>query len=241
MPGLVLVLGLGMAIGSDGLDWIDFGDFELARQIGVVALALILFEGGLAAGFDEIKPVLRGAIALATVGTVLTAAGTAAAAGLLFDLGTLESLLLGSTVAATDSAAVFAVLRRSTLRRRLARTLEAESGVNDPIAILLVIGCIEAIEQPDYGLLDALWLAVSELAIGAAAGLAFGALGVWFLRRVTLPSAGLYPVASIAFLALAFGGAQSLHGSGFLASFLVGLVIGSASSPARRTIVTFHE
>jgi cell volume regulation protein A len=241
MPGLVLVLGIGMAIGSDGLDWIDFGDFELARQIGVVALALILFEGGLSAGFDEIKPVLGSSIALATIGTVLTAAGTAVAAGLLFDLGTLESLLLGSTVAATDSAAVFAVLRRSTLRRRLARTLEAESGVNDPIAILLVIGCIEAIEQPDYGLLDAGWLVVRELALGGVVGLAAATAAVLFLRRVRLHSAGLYPVASIATAALAFGGAESLHGSGFLAAYLAGLVLGTASTPARRTIVTFHE
>ncbi len=241
LPGLVLVLLLGMCIGSDGTGWIDFGDFELAQAAGIVALSLILYEGGLSSGWAEIRPVIGVSIALATLGTLATAAITAFAAALLLDLGWLEALLLGSTVAATDAAAVFAVLRGSTLRRRLARTLEGESGVNDPIAILLVIGCIEAIEHEDYGLLDALWLAVSELAIGAAAGLAFGALGVWFLRRVTLPSAGLYPVASIAFLALAFGGAQSLHGSGFLASFLVGLVIGSASSPARRTIVTFHE
>jgi cell volume regulation protein A len=241
LPGLVLVLLLGMFIGSDGTGWIDFGDFELAQAAGIVALSLILYEGGLSSGWTEIRPVIGVSIALATLGTLATAAITAVAAALLLDLEWLEALLLGSTVAATDAAAVFAVLRGSTLRRRLARTLEGESGVNDPIAILLVIGCIEAIEHDDYGLLDALWLAVSELAIGAAAGLSFGALGVWFLRRVTLPSAGLYPVASIALLALAFGGAQSLHGSGFLASFLVGLVIGSASSPARRTIVTFHE
>jgi cell volume regulation protein A len=241
LPGLVLVLLLGMFIGSDGTGWIDFGDFELAQAAGIVALGLILYEGGLSSGWAEIRPEIGVSIALATGGTLATAGITAVAAALLLDLEPLEALLLGSTVAATDAAAVFAVLRGSTLRRRLARTLEGESGVNDPIAILLVIGCIEAIEHPDYGILDALWLAVSELAIGAAAGLAAGALGVWFLRRITLPSAGLYPVASIALVALAFGGAQSLHGSGFLAAFLAGLVVGSASSPARRTIVTFHE
>jgi potassium/hydrogen antiporter len=241
MPGLVLVLGIGMAIGTDGADWIDFRDFELARQIGVVALALILFEGGLSSGFDEIRPVLWTSIALATAGTVLTAAGTAVAAGLLFDLEPLEALLLGSTVAATDAAAVFAVLRGSTLRRRLARTLEGESGINDPIAILLVIGCIEAIQDPSFGVADAIWLIVRELTIGAAVGLAVAAASVVFLRRVTLPSAGLYPVASIATAALAYGGAQSLHGSGFLAAFLAGLVLGTVSTPARRTIVTFHD
>jgi cell volume regulation protein A len=241
VPGLVMVLLLGMAIGSDGLDLIPFDDFELARKIGVVALAFILFEGGLSAGFDEIRPVLGTSIALATLGTVGTAALTAVAAGLLFDLEPLEALLLGSTVAATDAAAVFAVLRGSTLRRKLARTLEGESGINDPVAILLVVGCIEALEDATYGFEDALLLVVQELAIGFAVGLAVAAAAVVFLRRVTLPSAGLSPVASIATAALAFGVALTLHGSGFLAVFLAGLVLGTASTPARRTIVTFHD
>jgi cell volume regulation protein A len=241
MPGLVLVLGLGMLIGSDGLGLIPFDDFDLARQIGVVALAFILFEGGLSAGFDEIRPVLRTSIALATLGTLGTAALTAVAAGALFDLEPLEALLLGSTVAATDAAAVFAVLRGSTLRRRLARTLEGESGVNDPVAVLLVIGCIEAIHHSSFGVLDALWLAVRQLSIGFVVGLAVAGAAVLFLRRVRLPSAGLYPVASIATGALAFGAAQTLDASGFLAVFLAGLVLGTAATPARRTIVTFHD
>lgn len=241
MPGLVLVLGLGMLIGSDGLGWIAFDDFELARQIGIVALALILFEGGLSSGFAEIRPVLSTSIALATIGTVVTAALTAVVAGLILDLDTLEALLLGSTVAATDAAAVFAVLRGSTLRRRLARTLEGESGINDPIAILLIIGCIEAIQNPSFGLEDAAWLVARELTIGFVVGLAVAWLAVQGLRRVRLPSAGLYPVASIATAALAYGAADTLHGSGFLAVYLAGLVLGTASTPARRTIVTFHD
>src|SRR5690242_15506994 len=231
-----------MVIGSDGLTLINFHDYELAQGAAVLAPGLILYEGGLSSGWAEIKPVIGPSIMLATLGTLLTAGLTAIVALLLVDeLTGLEALMLGSTVAATDAAAVFAVLRGSTLRRRIARTLEGESGVNDPIAILLVIGTIEAVNHADFGLVDALWLAVSELAIGAAVGLAVGALGVIVLRRVTLPSAGLYPVASVAFAALAFGGAQTAHGSGFLAVFLAGLVIGSASSPARRTIITFHE
>jgi cell volume regulation protein A len=242
MPGLVLVLGLGMAIGSDGTGWIDFNNFELARKVGVVALAFILFEGGLSAGFAEIRPVLRSAIALATLGTLGTAALTAVAAGLLFDdIKPLEALLLGSTVAATDAAAVFAVLRGSTLRRRLARTLEGESGINDPVAALLVIGCIEALQHSDFGLADALWLAVKQLSIGFVVGLAVAAGAVMFLRRVRLPSAGLHPVASVATGALAFGAASTLDGSGFLAVYLAGLVLGTVSTPARRTIVTFHD
>jgi potassium/hydrogen antiporter len=241
VPGLVFVLALGMAIGSDGLKLIDWGDFELARQIGVVALALILFEGGLSAGFDEIRPVLGNSIALAVLGTIGTAALTAVAAGVLLDLEPLEALLLGSTVAATDAAAIFAVLRGSTLRRRLARTLEGESGINDPVAVLLVIGCIEALQDPAFGLVDAVLMALRQLAIGFGIGLAISAAAVVFLRRVTLPSAGLYPVASVATGALAFGAAQSLDASGFLAVYLAGLVLGTAATPARRTIVTFHD
>jgi len=241
MPGLVLVLGLGMLIGSDGLGWIEFDDFELARQIGIVALSLILFEGGLSSGFSEIRPVLWTSIALATVGTVLTAAGTALVAGLILDLTVLEAMLLGSTVAATDAAAVFAVLRGTTLRRRLARALEGESGINDPVAILLIIGCIEAIQNPSFGIDDALWLVVRELSIGFVAGLAVAWLAVQALKGLRLPSAGLYPVASIATAALAYGVADTLHGSGFLAVYLAGLVLGTASTPARRTIVTFHD
>jgi potassium/hydrogen antiporter len=241
LPGLVLVLAVGMAIGSDGTGWLDFGDFRLARTAAVLALALILYEGGLSAGWSEVRPVIGASLALAVIGTVLTAGLTAVVAGLLLDLRPLEALLLGSTVAATDAAAVFAVLRGSTLRRRLARTLEAESGVNDPIAVLLVTGCIEALQHPDFGLLDAGWLAVRELGIGAAVGLAAGGLGVAGLQRVRLPSAGLYPVASVALAGLAFGGAATLHGSGFLAVYLAGLVVGSAATPARRTIVTFHD
>ncbi len=241
LPGLVLVLGLGMLIGSDGLGWIEFDDFELARQAGIVAVAMILFEGGLSSGFEEIRPVLRTSVILATLGTLVTAALTAVAAAFILDLEPLPALLLGSTVAATDAAAVFAILRGSTLPRRIARTLEGESGLNDPIAILLVIGCIEAIQEPGYGLPDALLLAAEELTIGLVIGLAVGLVAVQGLNRVRLPSAGLYPVASIATAALAYGIADTLHGSGFLSVYLAGLVLGTATTPARRTIVTFHD
>jgi cell volume regulation protein A len=241
MPGLVLVLGVGMLIGSDGLNLIGFDDFELARQIGVIALAFILYEGGLSAGFGEIRPVLKTSILLATLGTIGTAALTGLAANKLFDLSPKEAFLLGSTVAATDAAAVFAVLRGSTLRRRLARTLEGESGINDPVAVLLVIGSIESLQEASFGLPDAIWLAFRQLAIGFVLGLAVAALAVLFLRRVRLPSAGLYPVASVATGALAFGAAQSLDASGFLAVYLAGLVLGTVSTPAKRTMITFHE
>src|SRR3954454_21836274 len=148
VPGLVLFLGLGMLLGSDALGLIAFDDFELARGVGIVALALILFDGGLTAGFDEIRPVLRPALALATVGTLVTALLAGVVAAWLFDLSLLEGLLLGAILSSTDGAAIFAVLRGSTLRRRLARTLEGEAGFNDPVAVLLVLGFIGWVQQP---------------------------------------------------------------------------------------------
>jgi len=241
VPSLVLFLGLGMAIGSDGAGLIEFDDYELARTIGVIALALILFEGGLSAGLPEIRPVLGPALSLAIVGTIGTAVATGLAATALFDFSTLEGLLLGSTLAATDGAAIFALLRASTLRRRLARTLEGESGSNDPIAILLVLGFIAWIEEPGYGIADMAVLFAQELAIGAAVGGLIGWLAVRGFRQLRLATTGLYPVASLAVVALSYGGADTLDGSGFLASYLAGLALGSAYIPAKRTLTTFHE
>jgi cell volume regulation protein A len=158
----------------------------------------------------------------------------------LLDFSVLEGLLLGSIVASSDSAAIFSVLRGSSVKRRLARTLEAESGLNDPIAVLLVLGFIEWIKQPDYGLADMALLLVGEISIGLVVGLAVGTAAVYAFRRVSFASTGLYPVASIATAALAYGGADVLHGSGFLAVYLAGLALGSARVPARRTVEDFH-
>jgi potassium/hydrogen antiporter len=244
VPGLVLFLVLGMAIGSDGFDLIDFGstesDVELARTIGIIALALILFEGGLGAGWSEIRPVLRGALPLATLGTLVTALITGLLSHLLFDFTVLEGLLLGSVIASTDSAAIFSVLRGSSVQRKVARTLEAESGFNDPVAVLLVLGIIEWIQVPDYGLADMAVLMVEQLSIGALSGFVVGSAAVAAFRRVAFATTGLYPVASIATAAIAFGAADQLGGSGFLAVYMAGLSLGGARIPARRTIDDFH-
>lgn len=241
IPGLLLFLGLGMLVGSEGIGGIEFTDTELARTLGTIALVLILFEGGLTAGWSEIRPVLGTAASLATVGTIVTAAIAGFAAKWIFDLSLLEGMLVGAAIAATDSAAIFAVLRRSTLKKRLARSLEGESGMNDPVALLLVIGFIDWIQEPGYGLADMAVLLVLKLAIGAAIGVAVGRLAVEGLRRVRLPTDGIYPVATIAIAALSFGIAEVAHGSGFLAVYLTALALGGSNIPARRTVVAFHE
>lgn len=240
MPALVVFLAVGMAIGTDGLGWIDFDDYRAARLIGTIALVMILFEGGLAAGLGEIRPVLGPAVSLAFVGTVGTAAITGLAASWLFDFSTLEGLLLGAILSGTDGAAVFSLLRGSGLRRRLARTLEGEAGLNDPVAVLLVLVMIELIRRPDYGAGDVLTFFVRELAVGALVGAVVGAAAVAALRRASSAPAGLVLVASLATAAVAYGAAGVLHGSGFLAVYLAGLALGSIALPERRSVLAFH-
>jgi cell volume regulation protein A len=241
IPGLLLFLGLGMLAGSQGVGGIDFSDAELARTLGTIALVLILFEGGLTSGWSEIRPVLGTAASLATVGTLVTALIAGFAAKLIFDLSTLEGMLVGAAIAATDSAAIFAVLRRSTLEKRLARSLEGESGMNDPVALLLVIGFIEWIQKPDYGAADMAGLLALKLALGIAVGLALGWLAVRVLDAIRLPTDGIYPVATVAVAGLAYGLSEVVGGSGLLAVYLTALALGAANIPARRTIVSFHE
>jgi cell volume regulation protein A len=241
VPSLLLFLGLGMLAGSEGVGGIEFTDNELARTLGTIALVLIIFEGGLTAGWSEIRPVLGIAASLATVGTALTAVIAGFAAKLIFGLSTLEGMLVGAAIAATDSAAIFAVLRRSTLEKRLARSLEGESGMNDPVALLLVIGFVEWIQQPGYGLADMAGLLALKLAVGTAIGLVGGRLAVKGLNAVRLPTDGIYPVATVAIAGLAYGLAEVAHGSGLLATYLTALALGSASIPAKRSVVAFHE
>lgn len=241
VPGLLLFLGLGMLTGSEGIVGVEFDDAELTRTVGTIGLVLILFEGGLTAGWREIRPVIGSAISLAFIGTVATAVVAGVFATWLFDLDLLEGLIIGSAVAASDSAAIFAVLRGSRLRRRLARTLEGESGLNDPIAVLLVVGFIDWIEMPDYGFPDmAVELAI-KLSIGLAAGIVVGFAARAAFRRLDLPSPGLYPVASLATAALGFGIAEVLHGSGFLSVYVAALILGTGPVPARGSTIAFHQ
>jgi len=241
VPGLVLFLGLGMLIGSEGVGGVEFDDVELTRTLGTIGLVLILFEGGLTAGWKEIRPVVGTALSLAIVGTLVTAVIAGMTAKWLFNLGTLEALIIGSAVAATDSAAIFAVLRGSTLRKRLARSLEGESGMNDPVALLLVTGFITWIQDPAYGISDMATEFVLELAVGAAIGIGVGFAIRDAFRRLDFPTPGLFPVASVAAVGLSYGIAEVAHGSGFLAVYLTGLVLGTGILPARRTITAFHQ
>jgi len=242
VPVLVAFLVLGMLLGSDGPGGIGFDDAELAREVGIIGLALILFEGGLQTSWRRLRAVAAPAAMLSTVGVVVTALLVGVAAQVLFDLSWLESILLGAVVASTDAAAVFATLRFTHVRRRLARTLEAESGGHDPMAIALTLGLIAWIESPDtYGIENLALLVVRQLGLGLLVGVALGWAATRIFGRLP-PSLGPFaPVATLAAVGLSFGAADVIGGSGFLAVYLVGLAVGSTPSPYRRQLVGFHE
>ncbi|MHB1243711.1 MAG: potassium/proton antiporter [Gaiellaceae bacterium] len=242
LPVLVAFLAVGMLLGSDGPGGIDFDDAELAREVGVIGLAAILYEGGLQTSWRRLRQVAGAAALLSTVGVAVSALLIGFAAHLLFDLSWLEAILLGAVVSSTDAAAVFATLRFTHIRRRIARTLEAESGGNDPMAIALTVGLIAWIESPDdHGFGDLAVLVVRELGLGLLVGVVLGALATWVFARLPTSIGAFAPVASVATAALSFGVADVIGGSGFLSVYLVGLAVGSTPSRYRRHLVSFHE
>ncbi|HEY2768271.1 MAG TPA: potassium/proton antiporter [Solirubrobacteraceae bacterium] len=241
LPALVLFLGLGMLIGSDGLGWIDFNNYPLARLIGTIALVLIMFDGGLSAGWGEIRPVLRSALRLAVAGTIVTALVAGLAAAWLFGFSPLEGLLLGAILAATDSAAVFALMRGTRLPTRLRRTLEGEAGFNDPVAVLLLLVVIELIQTPHYDAGDVAVFLLQQVGVGVAVGVGTGRLAIAAMgRRAQLPTS-LALVASFATAAISYGAAGALGGSGFVAVYLTGLALGSAPLRHKHVVLAFHE
>ncbi len=241
VPTLVAFLALGMLLGSDGPGGIYFDDAELARAVGIAGLAAILYEGGLSTSWRRLRSVAAPAALLGTVGVVATTLLAGLAAYALFDLSWLESVLLGAVVASTDAAAVFATLRFTNIHRRVARTLEAETGGNDPVAIAFTIGLIDWLQKPSFGLEDLVLLVVRQLGLGLLVGVVLGAAATWVFGRLP-PSIGTFaPVASVAAGALAFGLADVAGGSGFLAVYIVGLAVGSTPSRYRRQLVDFHE
>src|SRR5919106_2505718 len=242
VPVLVAFLALGMLLGSDGPGGIEFDDAELAREVGIVGLVLILFEGGLQTSWRRLRSGAVPAALLSTVGVVVSMLLTGVAAQALFDLTWLEALLLGAVVASTDAAAVFATLRFTQIRRRLARTLEAESGGNDPMAIALALGLIAWIESPDTsGFGDLVLLVVRQLGLGLVIGVVLAVAAMWVFARLPRSVGPFAPVASMAAAGISFGAADVVGGSGFLSVYLVGLAIGSTPSRYRRQLVGFHE
>ncbi|CAM5726741.1 potassium/proton antiporter [Streptomyces hirsutus] len=229
LPSLLVYLGIGVAMGQDGLGDIHFDNAELTQVIGYAALVVILAEGGLGTKWTEIKPVLPASAALATVGVAASVGVTATAAHFLIGLEWQQALIIGAVVSSTDAAAVFSVLRRIPLPSRVTGTLEAESGFNDaPVVILVLAFSTAGPMEHWYVLLGEITL---ELAIGAAIGLTVGWLGSLGLRHVALPASGLYPIAVMAIAVTAYAAGAMAHGSGFLAVYLASMVLGNAKLP----------
>jgi cell volume regulation protein A len=241
VPVLVLFLGLGMFLGSDGPGGIYFDDAQLARAIGIIGLVAILFEGGLTSEWRSVRRVLVPAMSLGSVGVIVTAAVVGLTAYGLFDLTWSGALLLGAIVGSTDAAAVFAALRFTALRRRIANLLEVESGLNDPMAVALTIGLISWVTEPTYGVEDIIVLLVRQFWLGLLIGIGLGILASWALPWIPADLSGFAPVATVAIAALAYGVADAAGGSGFLCVYVVALFIGNRPMPYRRSVVGFHE
>jgi cell volume regulation protein A len=237
VPALLVYLALGLVLGESGVG-ITFEDYGLTEDLGLLALAVILAEGGLTTRWSSIRKAAAPAAVLSTVGLAVNVAVVAGVCLLVLDTSGRTALLLAAAVSSTDAAAVFSVLRRLPIKPRLRALLEAESGLNDAPAVVL----ITLASSSDWGstpLWETAGLVLYELAFGLAIGLAVGWLGRSTLGRLALPSAGLYPLATVALVLLAFGLAGVLHASGFLAVYVAGVVVGSTRLPHRRAVLGF--
>ena len=243
LPVALLFLLVGVVAGSEGLGHIAFEDYRFAFRVGTTALVLILFDGGLNTSFASAREVLAPAAVLATVGVVATAALVAVGAH-LFGLEWPMAMLLGAIVSSTDAAAVFSVLSATgtRLRRKIGLTLEVESGLNDPMAVILTTaittGMVTGAGLSVGGVVREVTL---ELVIGAIVGIAVARAGRMLILRVHLPAAGLYPAFTLALACLSFGIATLMHGSGFLAVYVTGMTLGSGALPHAVGIRRVHD
>ncbi|MGE0080429.1 MAG: potassium/proton antiporter [Thiohalomonadaceae bacterium] len=243
MPLLLVFLLLGMLLGEGGPGGIHFHDVQVAHMVGSLALAIILFDGGLRTDAKTFRVGLRPALGLATIGVVITAAITGVFAAWLLDLGWLEGLLVGAIVGSTDAAAVFALLHSHglELKRRVGATLEIESGSNDPVAIFLTVLVVEALATGTTPTVLSLgWTFVLQMGLGAAAGIVGGRVLARLINNTHL-GAGLYPLAALAGGLAVFGLTSLAGGSGFLAVYLAGLLLGNRPLQASYNIHRFHD
>lgn len=240
IPGLLLYLLLGLLLGSV-FPALHFEDAGLATVLGYGALVLILAHGGLTTRLDQLRPVMWPAFTLATLGVAISIAVLAVPLMLIFGVDAKPALLLGAVLAATDAAAVFAVMRRLRIGRRMRTLLEAEAGFNDaPVVVLVSVIASGAVTDMAWWLVPV--IVTAELVGGAVVGIGMGVASAWLLRRIALPAVGLYPIAAVALLVAAYGAADLLHVSGFLAVYVAAVIVGSSARlPHRRSITGFSE
>ncbi|WP_369427444.1 potassium/proton antiporter [Providencia sp. PROV236] len=243
LPMLVMFLFIGMLAGEDGIGQIAFNNVNVSYAVGSLALALILFDGGLQTSVKSIRLVWKPAFTLATFGVLVTAGITGLAAAYILGIPLLEGLLLGAIVGSTDAAAVFSLLRNAGiyLNERLQSTLEIESATNDPMAIFLTVGLLQLLMNQQASGSELLLLFISQMGIGTLVGLSVGWLSIKIINKIKLLATGLYPVLVAACGLLSFGIASNLQGSGFLSIFVTGVVIGNARFVFQRNTFLFHD
>jgi len=241
-PLLLVFLFIGMLAGDAGPGQLSFDDVRTTYLVGSVALALILFDGGLRTRFQSIRAVLAPSMALATIGVLLTALITAPVAKYALDLNWTEALLVGAVVASTDAAAVFLLVHSQglRLRPRVGATLEVESGTNDPFAVFLTLMLVKLISIGESSALQVALEFTREAVLGTVVGVIGGRIVVLALNRVALPQGLHAPFVTTAALVI-FGGAQIAHGSGFLAVYLAGIIVGNRPTRAHNSVVTFLD
>ncbi len=238
VPAALISLGIGIVFGSDVLGLVDVDDMSMVRDLSVIALMIILFEGGLTTKPSVLRSSGVPGFVLANVGVLVTAGVTAVGVQLFLNTGWETALIIGAVVASTDAAVVFDLVRRAPIPKRLAGILEVESGVNDPFAILLTIGLIEVTRAHlDVG--DWVIFGARQLVGGLVIGFIGGWLGM-LLLRFRLRSSGLYPLLALGVAGLTFSVATALSSSGFLAVYVCGLMVGALSPRHRREIRNFH-
>lgn len=243
VPVVLAFLAIGVIAGYYALPDPSLENHHFAFRVGVVALSLIIFDGGMNTPRWALRHALAPAMSLATIGVLLTAA-LVAVAGRLVGLPWGEALLVGAVVSSTDAAAVFSVLRgsRVQLKHRVATTLEVESGMNDPVAMILTIAITTALLPNGTANVPVIFgQSVFELAVGVVFGAIVGKGGSLLLTRYRPPSGGLVSVVTFALALLAFGGATLLHASGFVAVFVTAVLLGSADLPMRTSVIRFHD
>ncbi|MGD9797677.1 MAG: potassium/proton antiporter [Acidimicrobiia bacterium] len=243
VPALLLFLILGMLAGSEGVGGIHFADFEAAQTVGVVALAVILFAGGLETEWSTVRPVMGRGLLLATFGVLMTAAVAGLFASWILGLSLTAGLLLGAIISSTDAAAVFSVLRSRSvgLKGQLRPLLELESGSNDPMAVFLTLGFLELLTDDGTAVGDLAPIFVAQMAVGGVIGFLVAKGAVVVINRIRLDYEGLYPVVLMALVLLIYGVAAMLGGSGFLAVYVAGLVMGNARFLHKRSLVRFAD
>ncbi len=242
LPVALLFLGIGVVAGVEGIGGIQFADYGFAFRMGTVALVLILFDGGLGTPLSSFREGIAPASVLATLGVVGTAAVVGVAAR-LFGMAWPEALLVGAVVSSTDAAAVFSVLRNAgvKLKRRVGVTVELESGLNDPVAVILTVALSRALAEeraPGWGLVLG---SVVQILVGGAFGLAVGFAGREILKRARVAGGGLYPVLTLSLAFVAYGAPTLLEGSGFLSVYVAGVIIGNGTLPFRSGIFRVHN